>query len=133
MTTLLANGVALMSAFRDVDILPETTELDLPMADGVRANPTQNKEFRLRKLRDMKHGRSTWSGGRKTPTPTMNYLNQRLWDGQDWETIELMDDTRKIWAHEWFDGSQFEWVGYAKPFTRQPLIRQNLYGNAFNK
>lgn len=76
-------------------------------------------------------------GGRKPPTRALKHINQKAWGLQDWETIEVMDDTRKIWASnpEWADETQFRFDGLGKkqgyPFKAQPLARKFLYGNGY--
>lgn len=67
----------------------------------------------------------------KEPTRTYAALNPLLWRDQDWESIEMMDDTRKMWSQDPFDASEFDYR-YMKP-KEQALCTnpQHVWGKGF--
>lgn len=77
----------------------------------------------------VRFGHAKFPTGTKEPARALKVLNSQLWKNQDWEAIQLMDDTRFIWGQESFDGTSVEWTCTHVPFTRQPLKRRTLYNS----
>lgn len=65
------------------------------------------------------------------PPPTaLKRLNQSMWselNEGDWERVRLMEHSQGMWAKEYFDGTQHEWVGIGAPPKPQPLLRHSMY------
>lgn len=118
---------------KTAQIQPEKIAPVQGVQDSLANYGTTAERERRQQLYLMKNNLNLWPNGNKKPTRALKVLNQQVWDKQDWNTIEVLDDTRKMWGTdpEWFDETKFEFDGFGKtlgyPFKPQPLSRKSLY------
>lgn len=87
----------------NIEVSRISAEDNYPNGSGFRERQQENAAYQRRT------GMTNAPDRPQILTRTYSMLNPQLWRDQNWETIEMMDETRKIWGRDAFDSSEFDY------------------------